>query len=346
MLSLIEHAIMERATLKEGDRTPTFLYVDEAQDYFDETIETMLVQGRKFNFGLTLAHQNLAQLSSRLNAVLAGNTTVKLAGGTTDKDARQLAPDMRTSPDMLLAMKKHANHTEFALSVRNQTPHALKVDIEFGHLENCAAMSDAEREELLAHNRERVYYVPEVAPSVSTPKPQAATEAPETADNASGPENTGHRAIQEEIATTAKKHGFVASIEYVLPNDKRIDVALFGHGLRIAVEVSVTNRQEYELSNIQKALEAGFGTVWMVASDTDHQDQLKRYVRDKLPPDKWASILFGVGDDAQSWLSRYVAPKQDAKQVAGYDVEVTFDASGSADNSKYRSGQIEALLCD
>ncbi len=134
VLSLIEHAIMERSTLEESERTPTFLYVDEAQDYFDETIETMLVQGRKFNFGLTLAHQNLAQLSSRLNAVLAGNTTVKLVGGVTDKDARQLASDIRAKPDRLLSMKKHADHTEFALSVRNQTPHALKVDIELGYL--------------------------------------------------------------------------------------------------------------------------------------------------------------------------------------------------------------------
>ncbi len=346
VLSLIEHAIMERATLKESDRTPTFLYVDEAQDYFDETIETMLVQGRKFNFGLTLAHQNLAQLSSRLNAVLAGNATIKLAGGVTDKDARQLASDMRTSPDMLLSMKKHSTHTEFALSVRNQTPHALKVDIALGSLERSVFMSDKEYDELLAQNRERVCYVPVVPTSEPAPEPGSATEARETADSAPKPEHPGHRAIQEKIAAKAKKHGFAASVEYVLPNDKRIDVALFGHGLRIAVEVSVTNRQEYELSNVEKALEAGFGAVWMVVSDADHRSQLQQYIQNKLSPDKWVSVLFGVDGDVQSWLSRYVAPKQNVKQVAGYDIEVTFDASASVDNSKYRSAQIEALLHD
>jgi hypothetical protein len=97
ILSLIEHAIMERATLPEAVRTLTYLYVDEAQDYFDETIESLLVSGRKFNFGLVLAHQNLAQLNPRLRAVIMSNTTIKLAGGISDSDARALAPDMRTT---------------------------------------------------------------------------------------------------------------------------------------------------------------------------------------------------------------------------------------------------------
>jgi hypothetical protein len=32
--------------LPESRRTPTFLYVDEAQEYFDDTIETILTQAR------------------------------------------------------------------------------------------------------------------------------------------------------------------------------------------------------------------------------------------------------------------------------------------------------------
>lgn len=341
VLSLIEHAMMERATLKEHERTPTFLYVDEAQDYFDETIETLLVQGRKYNFGLTLAHQNLAQLSSRLNAVLAGNTTIKLAGGVTDKDARQLASDMRTSPDMLLSMRKKTGCTEFALSVRNQTPHALKADVPLGFMEALETMNAEEYAALQEWNRERVCYVPEASPSGPTPEPQAPTAAPETADSAPEPEAAGHRAIQEQIATKAKKHGFAASVEYVLPSDKRIDVALFGHGLRIAVEVSVTNRQEYELSNIEKALEAGFGTVWMVSPDADHRNQLQQYFRDNLSPDKWASVLFGAIGDIESWLGRYEPQTDDTSRVAGHEVTVTFVLPVTMQDQQYRCEQLK-----
>jgi len=344
VLSLIEHAIMERATLDADERTPTFLYVDEAQDYFDETIETMLVQGRKFNFGLTLAHQNLAQLSSRLNAVLAGNTTIKFAGGISDKDARSLASDMRTTGAMLLSMQKRGDHAEFALSVRNQTPHALKVDVEFGHLENSAVMTDAGYAELVAQNREHVCYVPEAAQPEPNREPKTATVAPECADSTPEPKRVGHRAIQEQIASKAKKHGFAASVEYVLPNDKRVDVALFGHGLRIAVEVSVTNRQEYERSNIEKALEAGFGVVWMIAQDADHRDQLQQFARENIPPEKWPCVLFAPVDEIISWIGRHPVSEQGEQRVAGYCVELVFDASVTASERQYRWERINSIL--
>ena len=132
ILALIEHAIMERAILAEEKRTPVFLYMDEAQDYFDDTVETLLVEARKYNCGLTLAHQNLAQLSPRLRAIFMGNTTIKLAGGVTDSDARAIAPDMRTTSEFLLSIKKRKGVSDFALSVRNLTPHALKVSIPLG----------------------------------------------------------------------------------------------------------------------------------------------------------------------------------------------------------------------
>ena len=50
-------------------------------------------------------------------------------------DARALAPDMRTTPDNLLSMIKRRDVSEFALSVRNLTPHALKVSVPPGYLE-------------------------------------------------------------------------------------------------------------------------------------------------------------------------------------------------------------------
>jgi len=345
ILSLIEHAIMERATLKESERTPTLLYVDEAQDYFDETIETLLVQGRKQCFGLILAHQNLAQLSPRLKAVLMGNTTIKLAGGVSDADARALSPDMRTKPEMLLAVKKQDSHSQFALSVRNQTPHAVKTDIAFGFLEAQDTMSNLEYETLLFLNREKVTYTPEVPKPDEGPKskPQAATVTPETADSAPEVEHAGHRAIQEQIAAKAKKHGFAASVEYILPNDKRIDVALFGHGMRIALEVSVTNREGYELTNIEKALEAGFDTVWMVAPDAAHRDRLEKFVRKKLAMDKWSKVLFGSIEEVTSWLARYKAPPLDTSHVAGYEVEAVFLPPENAQDQQYRHEQLRRI---
>ncbi|MCJ9430735.1 type IV secretory system conjugative DNA transfer family protein [Kordiimonas marina] len=352
ILSLIEHAIMERATLQENERTPTFLYVDEAQDYFDETIEALLIQGRKQHFGLIMAHQNLAQTSPRLNAVLAANTTIKFAGGISDKDARALASDMRTTANMLLSMKKRSSHTEFAISVRNQTPYALKVDILLGYLEDMEARTAEELAEQRERNWGRVCHVPEVTPRGPQPESvqeacsvaEPATAAPVSLEKAQEAPPSGHRALQERIANKAKKHGFAARVEYLLPNDKRVDVALFGHGLRVAVEVSVTNRESYELSNIEKALAYGFDVVWMVAPEIDHQERLKQFVRRRLPPSKWTSVLFAVVDDVISWIGKYAVPEQCTKYIAGYEVEVSFDVSPNANDRRCRQEQIKSVL--
>jgi hypothetical protein len=91
-IALIAQAAQERATLPEGKRMPTFVYIDEAADYFDRNIGIILSQARKYNVGMVLAHQYLGQLEPKLQDAFAANTSVKFAGGVSNKDARALAP--------------------------------------------------------------------------------------------------------------------------------------------------------------------------------------------------------------------------------------------------------------
>jgi hypothetical protein len=71
---------------------PTFVYVDEAADYFDRNIGIILSQARKFNVGMVLAHQYLGQLDTKLQDAFAANTAIKFAGGVSNKDARAWRP--------------------------------------------------------------------------------------------------------------------------------------------------------------------------------------------------------------------------------------------------------------
>ena len=311
ILSLIEHAIMERATLPEAERTPTYLYVDEAQDYFDETIETLLVQGRKFNFGLILAHQNLAQLDTRLKAILMGNTSIKLAGGVTDNDAKALAPDMRTTKEHLLSMRKQDDSSEFALSVRNLIPHALTVMVPFGQLESEPSLSDEQQLTLLEQNRARVCYSTNTTPEL---------DGKEHEENVSKTDVRNHLETQYRLATLSKDHGFGAEIEYILPDGKRIDLALFGHSLSIAIEISVTNREAYELGNIEKALDADFSQVWMLADDVAHRESIAALTRKTLTPARLTRVTFGQCDDAEKWLVGFSPMAFATDTVAGYEV--------------------------
>jgi hypothetical protein len=50
-IALICQAAQERAAIDERARTDTFVYIDEAADYFDESMENLLNQARKYRVG-------------------------------------------------------------------------------------------------------------------------------------------------------------------------------------------------------------------------------------------------------------------------------------------------------
>ncbi len=80
-IAMIAQAAQERATLPEHKRTPTIVYVDEAQDYFDRNIGLILAQARKYNVGIVLAHQYLGPLEPKLQEAFSANTAIRFAGG-------------------------------------------------------------------------------------------------------------------------------------------------------------------------------------------------------------------------------------------------------------------------
>src|SRR6185312_16015562 len=104
MIALAMRAIFERVAVRRHD--PAFLIVDEAAEYFDDNLETLLSQARKYNMGVLFAHQHLEQLSPPLRSSVAANTSIKIAGGISDRDARALAPDMRTAADFVTSARK------------------------------------------------------------------------------------------------------------------------------------------------------------------------------------------------------------------------------------------------
>jgi hypothetical protein len=155
MIARVIGAAFERIAISPDKRNSAFLIVDEAAEYFDENLETLLSQARKFNVGVLFAHQHLDQLAPALRASVAANTSIKLAGGVSDRDARALAPDMRTSPDFIVDMKKYSGSTEFACSIRNLTSSAIRLKIPFGTLEGAPTMTAAQHAQVVAANRRR-----------------------------------------------------------------------------------------------------------------------------------------------------------------------------------------------
>ncbi|MCK0138927.1 type IV secretory system conjugative DNA transfer family protein [Aliiroseovarius sp. F47248L] len=148
-IALIAQAAQERATLPDYDRLPVMVYVDEAQDYFDQNIGVILSQARKYKVGMIMAHQYLGQLSNGLQEAFEANTSIKLAGGVSARDARALAGQMASGAEKIQEQPKGT----FATFVRGLTKNAVPISFPFFVLENLPRASKDEINEIRDHSR-------------------------------------------------------------------------------------------------------------------------------------------------------------------------------------------------
>jgi Type IV secretion-system coupling protein DNA-binding domain len=179
-IALICQAAQERASIPEDKRMPTFVYIDEAHDYFDESMENLFNQARKYAVGLCVAHQNLDQFEQYLRATVMTSTAIKLVGGLSSHDASAFAKDMHTEPEFLLSMRKHDSETQFACFVRNLTERPIPLSIPFGTMEGQPKLSAQAIQTLRAQNRQRYSVVADEAavPTVEVQQQYPAGEEP------------------------------------------------------------------------------------------------------------------------------------------------------------------------
>jgi hypothetical protein len=154
-IALICQAAQERSSIPVDRRRATFVYIDEAHDYFDASLGNLLNQARKYKVGLILAHQNLDQFDTQLRSTVAASTSIKVVGGLSAKDAGAFSKDMRCEEEFLQSMRKQTNRTEFACFVRNHTPESIRLTVPLGEMERQPKFTDIEYEALINRNRQR-----------------------------------------------------------------------------------------------------------------------------------------------------------------------------------------------
>jgi hypothetical protein len=172
--TLILQAILERDASGKPERE-VFMYVDEAGEYFDRSIDKFLTEARKQRAGITLAHQFFGQMSQELRSSVAANTATKYAGGLSAADARTAAADMRTTPEFLLEQQR----LTFACHIRNVTKAPTTTTAKIGLLEKEPQITDATYEVFRERNRRRLEAKSSATPPAPTPPPSS--EAKEAA---------------------------------------------------------------------------------------------------------------------------------------------------------------------
>lgn len=94
LMNAIWHAVKSNLS-----QTPTFLYLDEFQDFVNLPIEPgdMLAKARGFGLGMTLAHQYLSQLPRELAEAVSANARTKIVFQTSASDAKTFASEFGSS---------------------------------------------------------------------------------------------------------------------------------------------------------------------------------------------------------------------------------------------------------
>lgn len=104
LVSKIQMAALSRADSPEEQRSDFFLLIDEFQNFVTDSIATILSEARKYRLSLTMAHQYVAQLAEKSEAVrnaVFGNVGTILAMRVGAPDAEFLESEFTPTFDRL-----------------------------------------------------------------------------------------------------------------------------------------------------------------------------------------------------------------------------------------------------
>lgn len=87
MVTKIQLSAQERQNMPAAERRDFYLYVDEFQNFANESFATILSEARKYRLNLTVAHQYMAQLEEPVQEAILGNVGTIIAMRIGPQDA-------------------------------------------------------------------------------------------------------------------------------------------------------------------------------------------------------------------------------------------------------------------
>lgn len=152
LTAIIQNIIFQRANIREENRTPVSLYIDEFQDFINESAEQMFVQGRKYKVSLTVASQVIGQkMTTEMTRIVLGNTNVKFVGMNGYETLRVMSKETYTEIEEL----KTLSVGEFFCRIGNGEGFILKVPEKHLKWKTCISEMDWE---IHLNNQVQKYY--------------------------------------------------------------------------------------------------------------------------------------------------------------------------------------------
>ena len=364
-VSKIHQLALGRQAIKESDRRPFYVYMDEFQHFVTPSMATLLTGARKYRLGLILAHQELRQLLNQdrdvASAVLA-NAATRICFRVGDDDAKKLEDGFSSfsARDLQNLGRGQAicrvDRADWDFSLSNFPPRPLDA----ADRERAAQIVHASREQHATHS-----VVVEVAfspvpvpvlrpemsrhrePSHSSSRAMpAAVEAHRFVAQSILPGRGGaqHKYLQELIRRWAEANGWRATIEKpILDGLGSVDVALEFGDISVACEIGISTSADHEIGNIQKCLSAGFSYAVSVVPDVKKLAGIKKRLA-MLLPEESARVLAASPDGLFELLNGLTAETASANQsVRGYRVAVK-KGPGNPRTAQVRRGMLAKVM--
>ena len=376
LIAKINQVAFARQRIHHSERNPIHLYIDEAHYYaHTPSIEHILSGARKYSLSLILAIQHLEQVPSHLLNSLLGNAGTQIFFRQSDKDSKRIANGYSffeptdfmelDRGEALVRITKRSGDCNMKTIYEEpltQDPTISEYIIE--HSRNTLGTSRADIQKNIAH------YLPKISGTLQKDSPLTKnTTAPlsDVVANAIIPKTNDafqeqkeaflndtkekevlqkHRMFQQLVRTMALQRGFKATIEESLENGGRVDVGLTKDDLWIAVEVSVTNTNDYEVQNIQKCIEAGYSHIFMMSESKIHLKNINAKCKELIEKKHQKIIYFFTPNELGDYFEKVqpINPKQEEiKRVRGYRVKSSH-IELSDTNSKEKKQSLKELI--
>ena len=162
-IALVRAAADQRSGRSQDKKLPCYFYIDEAHTIIreDTKLAGIIQECRSQNIAMILAHQAISQISSQITLGALSDCAIRMANS--DDETSQLAPRLRTTPELLRGLPIGS----FATFVRDTTRQAITLRIPLSGVPQAPQMTDAEQDALQARMRQLYAHTP--APVVVAP---------------------------------------------------------------------------------------------------------------------------------------------------------------------------------
>lgn len=106
IVGLLSGFAQKRVMLPPSERKPTFLFIDECQNYMTESIIEILAEDRKYGLHLILANQYFNQIGKDWQEAIKNNTDVGVIGRSHPDNHKLLASSVGVTVDKLKSLPK------------------------------------------------------------------------------------------------------------------------------------------------------------------------------------------------------------------------------------------------